>query len=150
MIRKIVAQRARTTFERVNRHDYDRILQDALPNIRHRFAGDHALGGERNDKAHLRLWFERLGRLVPDLQLTVTDVWVKGGVRRAVVIVRWTAEASLLDGTPYRNHGVHIIHLHNLKVASIDVNEDSQAVARALERQAGAGLAEALAAPITS
>ncbi len=98
----------------------------------------------------MRLWFEWLGRVIPGLNLSVTDIWIKGGLLKAVVIARWTAQATLLDGTTYRNHGVHIIHLRNLKVASFDVNEDSQAVERALARQAKAGLEEAEAAPITS
>jgi hypothetical protein len=45
---------------------------------------------------------------------------------------------------------VHVIQLRNRKVISIEVDEDSQAVARGLERQARSGLTEALAAPITS
>lgn len=150
MIHRIIAQKTRQTFERVNRHDYESILKEVRPDMHHRFAGDHALGGERHDREHVRLWFERLGRVMPSLHLTVTDIWIKGGLRRAVVVARWRAQATLLDGTPYRNHGVHIVHLRNLKVASIDVNEDSQAVERALERQAQAGLEEARAAPITS
>jgi ketosteroid isomerase-like protein len=150
MFHTIIKRQARRTFDRVNTHDYDGILQGALPGIRHRFAGEHALGGERNDVAHMRLWFERLGRVVPTLTLTVTDVWVTGGLSKAVVIVRWDANATLLDGSPYRNHGVHIIHLRRLKIVSIDVSEDSQAVARCMERQAEAGIAEALAAPIVS
>jgi len=146
----MIERQARRTFDRVNAQDYDAILGGALPDIRHRFAGEHALGGERNDVAHMRLWFERLGRVVPTLKLTITDIWVKGGLRKAVVIVRWDAAATLLDGDPYRNHGVHVIHLRNRKIVSIDVSEDSQAVARCLERQAQAGIAEALAAPIVS
>ena len=64
---KIIEQQTRRTFDRVNAHDYDAILAGALPDIHHRFAGEHALGGERNDVAHMRLWFERLGRVVPTL-----------------------------------------------------------------------------------
>ena len=87
---------------------------------------------------------------MPRLTLTVTDVWVIGGLRRTTVIVRWKAAASLLDGLPYENHGVHVIQIRNRKVTSIEVDEDSQAVARGLERQARSGQTEALAAPITS
>jgi len=74
--------------------------------MRHRFGGDHALGGERHDAAHVRLWFEPLHRVLPGLIVTVTDVWVSGGLRRAVVIVRWTASTTLLDGGAYTNRGV--------------------------------------------
>ena len=150
MIHRIINQKTRQTFERVNAHDYEAIAKDLRPDIHHRFAGDHALGGERHDKKHVVLWFERLGRIMPSLHLTPSDIWIKGGLRNAVVIARWTARATLQDGTLYQNHGVHVIHLKNLKVASIDVHEDSQAVERALARQASAGIEEAGAAPIIS
>lgn len=150
MFHTLIERQARKTFDHVNNHEYDRVVQGALPNVRHRFAGHHALGGERNDVEHMRMWLERLGRVVPTLKVTVRDVWVKGGLRKAVVIVRWDAAATLLDGDPYQNHGVHVIHLRNRRIVSIDVSEDSQAVASCLERQAKAGIAEALAAPIVS
>lgn len=150
MFHRLIARQARRTFAAVNAHGYDKVLGAALPDMRHRFAGEHALGGERHDPAHVRLWLERLHRLVPNIKITVADVWVHGGLRRAVVVVRWTAAATLLDGTPYANRGVHIIHLRRRKIFSIDVYEDSQAVAAALNRQALAGLTEAFAAPIVS
>lgn len=87
---------------------------------------------------------------MPSLRLTVNEVWVVGGLRKATVIVTWTAEATLLDGSPYANRGVHIITLLNRKIASIDVAEDSQAVVAGLRLQAAAGITEALEAPITS
>jgi ketosteroid isomerase-like protein len=150
MFARIFERQARKNFALVNQHDYDSILASAVPNIRHRFSGDHALGGERNDVAHMKLWFERLHRLIPGLFLTVTDVWVHGGLRKTTVIVRWTAAATLLDGLPYSNRGIHIIQLRNRKVVSMEVEEDSQAVSRGLERQARCGLTEATAEPITS
>ena len=150
MFHAIFERQARATFELVNQHDYDSILAGAMPDIRHWFSGDHALGSERNDIKHVRLWFGRLQRLIPGLTLTVTDVWVIGGLRKTTVIVRWTAAATLLDGVPYANRGVHVIQLRNRKIVSIDVEEDSQAVVLALQRQAHSGLTEALAAAITS
>lgn len=81
--------------------------------------------------------------------VAVADVWVHAGLRRAVV-VRWTAAAALLDSEPYSNRGVHVIHLRRRTIASIDVHEDSRAVARALHRQALGGPTEASAAPSIS
>jgi len=150
MFHAVFERQARRTFELVNQHDYDSILASVTPDIHHRFGGDHALAGDRHDAAHLRLWFERLHRLMPGLTLAVTDVWVVGGLRRTTVIAKWKAAATLLDGLPYDNHGVHVIQLRNRKVISIEVDEDSQAVARGLDRQVRSGPTEALAAPITS
>ena len=59
---------------RVNLKDYAPILKGCSPDVRHRFGGHHALGGERHNREALGRWFERLGRLAPTLQLTVHDV----------------------------------------------------------------------------
>jgi hypothetical protein len=89
MFHAVFERQARRSFDLVNQHDYDSVLATVTPDIHHRFSGDHALAGDRHDAAHLRLWFERLHRLMAGLTLTVTDVWVVGGLRRTTVIVRW-------------------------------------------------------------
>jgi len=148
MYARIVERTARRAFEAVNGGDYDTLIDLCREDVMHRFGGDHALGGTRHTRDGLRLWFERLGRVMPTLALQVEDVWVKGGPWNTTVIVRWTAKGSPLDGQPYANHGVHIIRMRWGKVASIDANEDSQAVADVLRRQAACGVGEALAAPV--
>lgn len=55
-----------------------------------------------------------------------------------------------LDGGSYFQHAMHVITLRWGKITAIDVFEDSQAVARALQAQAAVGLAEAIAEPILS
>src|SRR3954447_20500290 len=90
MFHRLIERQTRATFAAVNAHDYEEVLADGLPGLRHRFGGRHARGGERHDTAHGRLWFERLHRVVPGLTIPVRDVCVHGGLRRAVVIVRWT------------------------------------------------------------
>ncbi|MFY0406552.1 nuclear transport factor 2 family protein [Solicola sp. PLA-1-18] len=136
-------------FDDVNRHRYDAVLRGCAPDVHHRFGGHHALGGERHDSDALARWFDRLGRLVPDLHLTVDDVWVKGWPRSTWVFARWHAEAQMPDGSPYRNHGVHVVHLRWGRAVEIDANEDSQAVAGLLAARAAAGVVEAAAEPIT-
>lgn len=144
----IVEKQARAAFAAVNRHDYDAFHALCVDDVRHRFGGDHALGGIRHTLAGLRLWFERLGRVMPTLVLDVEDVWVKGWPWDATIILRWTATAQPLDGGGYANHGVHIVGMRWFKVTSIDANEDSQAVAAVLKRQAACGVDEALASAI--
>jgi ketosteroid isomerase-like protein len=146
MVKRIAAR----NFSRVNDKDYDALLEDCVPNVHHRFGGSHALGGERHDRGALRHWFERLGRLGPTLKLTVEDVWVTGTPRNTVVIIRWSATQDMPDGSPYHNHGVHIVQMKWFKIVSIDANEDSQAVAAGLQVFAAHGVTEALAAPIAS
>jgi ketosteroid isomerase-like protein len=150
MYHAIVRRIARKNFLRVNNKDYAALLADCAPDIHHRFGGDHALGGERHDRAALARWFERLGRLAPHLTLAVDDIWVKGLPNHTTIIVRWSATDRLPDGSPYRNRGVHIITMRWGKVTAIDAHEDSQAVAASMARQAGLGIAEAAAAPIVS
>lgn len=150
MYARIMERNARGAFEAVNRHDYDAFNGLCLSDVKHRFGGDHALGGTRHTLAALRLWFERLGRVMPKLQLDVDKVWVKGWPWDTTVIARWTATAKPLDGESYANHGVHIIGMRWLKIISIDANEDGQVVDAVLKRQAACGIDEALAPPIKS
>ena len=150
MYHYIVKRIARKNFERVNRKDYDAVLKDCVPNIHHRFGGSHALSGERHDREVLRRWFERLGRLTPGLTLTVHDVWVKGLPNDTTIIMRWSATDTRVDGSPYNNHGVHIIRMRWFKVVDIDANEDSQAVVENLKLQTAYGIEEASAPPIVS
>jgi len=152
MYHAIVERISRRNFQHVNDHDDETLLRACVPNVQHRFGGSHALGGERNDVDGLRRWFGRLHRLCPTLHLEVTDVWVKGLPHDTTVIVRWNAtqQDTTLDGSPYVNHGVHIIKLRWLRLVSIDANEDSQAVEQFLRAAAARGVAEASAAPITT
>lgn len=150
MYHAIVKRIARKNFLRVNNQNFDALLADCAPDIRHRFGGNHALGGERNDRKALRLWFARLGRLFGGLTLVVEDMWVKGGPWDTTMILRWRSSDTLPDGTPYSNRGVHIVRMRWGKAVSIDAHEDSQAVAAALDRMASLGIAEAVAPPITS
>jgi hypothetical protein len=48
-------------------------------------------------------------------------------------------------GGTYHNHGVHIVRMRWRKIVEIDANEDSEAVANTLKRQAAAGIEEAMA-----
>jgi short-subunit dehydrogenase len=41
------------------------VARQSPPDIRHRFAGQHAFGGKRHDVEMLRRWFQRVGRVLP-------------------------------------------------------------------------------------
>lgn len=150
MFHAIVKRIAKKNFERVNQRDFTSLLKDCVPNVYHRFGGNHALGGERHDREAFGRWLGRLERLGPDMNLTVRDVWVKGLPHNTTIIVRWTNTDALPDGSRYENHGVHIVKMRWGKIVEIDANEDSQAVAEALKMRAAYGLEEALAPPIVS
>ena len=150
MYHRFVRRLAQQNFDLVNSKNYEKLLASCSPTIHHRFGGNHALGGERHDVEALRLWFERLGRLVPTLHLEIRDVWSTGTPWNTTLIIRWDSAGKFPDGSPYTNHGVHIITLQWGKATSIDANEDSQTVDRLLIALTAAGITEAAASPITS
>ena len=145
-----VEKLVRQSFANVQDHNYDEVLKVLVPNVTHHFAGDHALGGTRHDTETLRRWFNRLGTVLPNIQFDVKNVWVKGPPWRTTIFAQWVATATLANGDPYINPGVHIITMQWGKVYSLDVSEDSQAVATGLAKQAQAGIEEAAAPKIES
>lgn len=63
---------------------------------------------------------------------------------------RWYSTGELPDGSPYRDHGVHIVRMRWGEASEIDADQDSQAVAAGLQLWDAAGAAEALEPPIIS
>ena len=114
-------------------------------------SGAHALGGERHDKEALRRWFERLGRVLPTLHLTVNNIWVKGWPWHTTVFVQWDGSATLLNGdASYVNRGLHVFTLRWGRVYALEEFQDLQEAARGLSAQAAAGFKEAVAEAIVS
>ena len=146
----IVRMKIRQTFDHVNNHRWDKALEAVAPNVHHRVSGAHALGGERHDKDSVRRWFERLGRVLPTLRITVNKVTVKGWPWNTQVFAEWDGNATLNNGAPYINRGLHVFTLRWGKVYALEEFQDSQAAANGLAAQAAAGLKEASAEPILS
>jgi hypothetical protein len=86
----------------------------ALQIPRHHPHGADSTG--RHDEETLRRWFERVGRVLPNLHLEINDVWVKGWPWPTTVFVQWDGAATLLDGGPYFNRGLHVSTLRLGKV----------------------------------
>lgn len=150
MYHAIVRRVVRRNYQRINEHDYEPLLAGCAPDVRHRFGGDHALGGERRDRDTFRRWLERLGRLAPELSIVVEDVWVMGLPHDTVAIARWHATQPTPDGSPYLNRGVHVFRLRWGRVVDVDVHEDSQLVAKWLALLGERGTTEAAAEKIVS
>jgi ketosteroid isomerase-like protein len=146
-----VEKSIRQSFDHVNNRRWDEVLKAVAPHVHHRLLGAHALGGERHDKEILRLWFERLGRVLPNLHLEVKNIRVKGWPWYTTVFAQWEGTATLLNGdASYFNRGLHVFTLRWGKVSALDEYQDSQGVARGLAAQAAAGLEEAAAEQIVS
>jgi ketosteroid isomerase-like protein len=116
LVKKLVRQ----SFENVSNHNYDELLKVVAPNVHHRFAGAHSIGGERHDKEAMRRWLERVGRVLPNLHIKINDIWVKGGPWHTKVFVQWEATTTLLNGdSSYFNRGLHVITMRWGKVRSM-------------------------------
>ena len=150
MYNYIVKKLVKKSFGLVNERRFAELGESLAPNVKHSFAGSHALGGIRNDKAALMAWFERLGRVMPKLHITVNQITVEGWPDNTLAIVRWTATAVLANGDPYINKGAHFVTLKWGKITEFDVYEDSLAVYNGLEKQYLSGIEEAHAPQIIS
>ena len=121
----IVEKEIRKTFGHVNNHRWDEAVKAVAPHVHHRVSGAHALGGERHDKEALRRWFERLGRVLPTLRLTVNNIWVRGWPWHTTVFVEWTAPQRCSMATRHTSTvvstcspcgGVESMHSRNFKI----------------------------------
>jgi ketosteroid isomerase-like protein len=147
----IVEKEIRKTFDHVNNRRWEEAVKGVAAQVHHRVSGTHALGGERHGKEALRRWFECFGRVLPNLHITVNDVWVKGWPWNTTVFAQWDGTATLLNGdASYVNRGLHVFTLRWGKVYALEEFQDSQAAAHALAVQAAAGLEEAVAEQIVS
>lgn len=50
MYQRLVRRRVRGTFDSISRRDLEPVLAGLSPDVHHRFAGDHPLGGERHSR----------------------------------------------------------------------------------------------------
>lgn len=148
MYHAIVRRIIRRAFADVSRGDFEAVLAQCSPDIRHRFAGDHAFGGERNDREMLRRWFRRVATVLPGLRLHISELFVQGMPWDTRAIVVWREEAELPDGRRYFNDGVHRIQLRWGRVTAISVHLDTQRAAALLQELGSMGIGGATAPPI--
>ncbi|PSQ97127.1 MAG: hypothetical protein BRD55_04280 [Bacteroidetes bacterium SW_9_63_38] len=78
MYHAIVKRIARTAFEDLSDRSLTPLLDRRASDLRHTFAGNHALGGTRRSQEAFRAWMERLYRLFPELEFTIHDILVAG------------------------------------------------------------------------
>ena len=110
-----------------------------------RFYGEHAMGGELRGRETIAAWFARLHHLFPDLRLTPLQIVVNGPPWNTTVATRFGVEASLRDGTPYRNEGMQYVRIAWGRILEDRLYEDTGALQEALRALAAAGVAEARA-----
>ena len=143
-VRKMVRQ----AFESLNQGDYESVIEGISSSITHTFSGTHALGGTRHSIEAMRLWFQRLYILSPELNFTIKDIAVSGFPWDTTIAVEWVDYAKPADGSEYVNEGVHIMKMRWGKVVYLHAYLDTQLTEALCQRLAAYGLAEASASPI--
>ena len=150
MYKTIARRKIEGVFDALGRGDWEAGLADVADDVHHVFPGDHALGGERHSREAMGRWFERVYRLIPDLNFEVESVAVRGLPWDMRVAVKWRDFGHTADGEAYENQGAHWIHLRAGKARQIRAYLDTQGLAGSLDRMRAAGNEEAGAPPITS
>jgi len=145
----IVKRKARGIFANLSRGDWPAATKDLADDVHHVFPGDNALGGERHSREAMERWFERLYRLIPEIEFEVHEVAVKGWPWDTAVAVEWTDRGRTADGQPYENEGGHWIRLRWGKGVAVHAYLDTEKVTAITDRLAKAGIAEAAEPPIT-
>ncbi|CAM3125270.1 SnoaL-like domain-containing protein [Sphingomonas antarctica] len=148
MYHAIVRRRVAGLFADLSAGNYETALAGMAPRFEHIFSGTHALGGTRHSTAAMRAWFERLYRLSPDLNFTIKHIAVSGWPADTTVTIEWRDTATLADGSPYVNDGVHVVRMKWGKVVSLHAYLDTEIYAEACRRLAANGFPEAVAPPI--
>ena len=143
MYHRIVKSIINKNFEALSHGNYDVLLETVANDVEHTFLGDSAIGGYRQSKEKLRLWFERVYRLFPNLSFTVNNIIVTGFPWRTLIAAEWTADVTPKAGIPYINTGVHIITLKWGKAIKIQAFENAELVAKACNTMIEHGIKEA-------
>lgn len=149
IVRTVVRRQYRRGLDALERGDVPALLAQFHPDATLTFAGDTPLGatGLRDDA--LRAWFERFGRLLPEPRFEVRQFAVVGPPWRQRVSAHVTIRSTVV-GEAYENQFAHFLTVRWSKVVDDVIVEDTQRWARACERLADAGVAEAAAPPIAA
>lgn len=148
MYKRIVEKKVRAIFEKINGGDYMAMIDSLAEPFVYRFHGEHALGGTRTTTSAMVRWWERVMRLLPQVQFDVRDVLVAGYPWRTRVAVHALVSGDIPGGARYENTVFQFFTLAWGKVTSVETLEDVQVLERALRAVADAGEPEALAAPL--
>lgn len=144
----IVRNQVQKVFGGLNKGDYQPALDGMAGSFDHYFAGDHCLGGKRNNRVSMEKWFERLFRLNRNLDFDLKHIAVAGWPWDTTVTVEWTDGAALANGKPYLNRGVHVVRMKWGKVTSLHAYLDTAVWIEACASMQVDGIEEAGAPPI--
>ncbi len=149
MYHAVVKRIARNAFQDLSDRNAEALLDRCSPDMRHTFAGEHALGGTRHSRAAFRAWLDRLYRLFPELQFDIHAILVEGPPWNTRLAISWTDRGVAADGVDYENEGVHLLRLEWGRLTELHAKLDTRHLEHTFDRMAAAGIEEAAAAPIT-
>jgi ketosteroid isomerase-like protein len=149
LYRRFVHGKARWIFERFSAGDWEALVGSEAQDLRFEYPGEHALGTTLTNLDAVSLWYQRFFRFFPDIKFTLKNVLMKGTPLKTTVVVEWEANATMPDGQPYDNQGIHVLIIEKAKATGIRVYLDTQKKAAKLHSLAEHGFEEAAAPPIT-
>jgi ketosteroid isomerase-like protein len=135
MYHAVVRARVRALWARVGAGDYRAAVDAAAPDVHFRFVGPPPVGADVRGREAFATWFTTVFRLLPGLRLTPEAIAVSGAPWRTTVVVRLRVEATLDDGSPYRNEAVQWMTLRWGRLTEDLVWEDTAHLAATLDRQ---------------
>ncbi len=149
LYRAVVRRKARGVFSSLSKGDWRPTMRDMSEDVHHFFPSGGALGGERHSREAFERWFERLYRLIPEIEFEVHDVAVRGWPWDTAVAIEWTDRGRAADGAPYENEGAHWIRLRWGRATEVHAYLDTETLNAVMERLAEAGIEEASMPPVT-
>lgn len=149
MYHRIVTNTLLEAFAGLNAGNINAITDKLAPNAEHYFIGHHALSGTRHTPENIRAWYERLLRLLPDINFKIRRIQVQGPPWATLATVEWRETNSGTDGITTSAEGVNLIEIRWGKVTRVAIYTDTTALQRTLERNFAVGTLEAHASPIT-
>lgn len=149
MYHALVEHKLRSVFAALGRGDPWPMMDSLAGRFVYRFEGDSPIGGVRNNRQSMQLWWERMYRLFPGLSFEVRDVVVAGMPWNTRIHTHLEFRMPLADGQTYRNVVMQVMRMRWGRVTELHTLEDTQRCARLLRWQARQGKAEALAPPIS-
>ena len=151
MYRAIVKRRLLNSFAALNRGDYAAITRQFAPDAIHWFSGTgHPFAGTRRTNPAILAWYERLARLMPDLQFDIEHAAISGWPWNTVGLLSWSDRLHDREGKAYQNRGVHLIRIRWGRVVELQVYCDTEYLKGDYAALHAQGVEEAAAAPIES
>jgi hypothetical protein len=143
MYHAFVRTRVETLFRAIGQGDAEPVPAGVAPRFVHFFLGDHALGGTRTTLETTRRWYDRLFRLLPDIEFDLRTIRISGPPWNTLVAVDWLETNSATDGVRTYTPGVDVVRLVWGKMDYLGVYPDAVGLVSTLHRLVASGVAEA-------